>query len=71
MTGLTSIPNLENIRPPLQNLIGAILFNILGTVPDRLPYINIVWISLTAYVVYSIMRRLSDRRVAALGVTFF
>ena len=71
IAGIASIPGLVRYRPPLQSLAGAFITLFTGQVPDRIVFLNVIWLGLTVWIVYRLGKRLSGPAAGILSALFF
>ncbi len=70
LAGLRVVQDLVPYRPPLQSMVGAAGMLLLGMEPDRVLYLNVVWLSLTAWIVFAIVRRHASSVAGVLAAAF-
>lgn len=68
--GLRSIPDLVPYRPPLQSIMGTAALTLLGPEPVNVLYLNVIWLSLTAWLVYGLIQRLVNPAAGIIAAVF-
>lgn len=58
LTGFLTVPQLVEYRPPLQSMLGAIALYCIGPEPDQVLFLNVIWMSLSVWVLFILLQRL-------------
>lgn len=70
LAGLLAIPDLVQNRPPLQSILGALIAPLVRWAPDRLAWINLLWLSLAAWFTFVAAKIVWDERCGLAALLF-
>lgn len=70
LTGFFHIPDLVPYRPPLHSMFGAVALLLIGQEPVNVLYMNVIWLSVTVWLLYLLVRKLVNPASGLIAALF-